>query len=501
MGWSNAFHDWLGRPRRAPRFLVETVPVSGYLPGATLHVASHAGYSGYAQAITRVSQTAGALHTGDWACTAGGLVVGLRNSIDLRKNDPRGTLIRMLVDGGRGVPREPVFLGQVQDVRRSADGGWELVARSMLSALVTRFTQTSDEAGLFYDLPESGVELTGNYNPGDTTVEVASTAGAETLSGGLYLIEVTPDSGDPFFLTATGTDVGPIRFKGVSATAILGGTAAAATATAGNSSVRICAYLERNPVDAALVTLTSTGTGGNGSYDVGPASWGYGMPFEHIDQGDCLTTRSIITPSSGSEDWDIYSTTLQDDGATWLQSILGPGGMFIADRQGQLTIRCAPGLNDISYGLHTLTDREIISVNSYSRWDPSQPAEYGAYRTLTASGSAITQLEQLESRPAIRSRWVQMPFIGQNESAWRIALNSRLSRLSTMIPEAFEVTVSGWRLAGLCMGDRLLLQSRLLRLQDLGPAMVLSVQPDWMGGTTKIRAVHTPQLASPWGTS
>lgn len=488
--WKGRFKSALANGRTDPRFLLETVPVPGYLPGASLHVASHSGYSGYPQAITRVgsSLTSGSLHIGDWSCTSGELSIGVRLGVDVKQKVPRGTLIRLMMGFG-GFEQgyfEPVFLGQVQDVRRSGPGQWAIQARSMLAALTSRFTTTVDEVGLFYELAET--ELAEAYSVGEADIDLVSVAGLEKLTGGNYLIRITPDSGEPFFLEATGISTNTVT--GCTPTAQLGTTAAAASS--GNKVV-LCAFLERNPIAAALTILTSTGTGNNGPHDLGPASWGLGLPWEHVDIGDCNITQDIVLPSGGSN-WDIYSFEAQDNPAAWLQSVLQPAGLFLADRQGHLSVRCAPPTDDYSYGLNILTDSELIRIDRYSTWDPNNPAEYGAVRVRTATGGSTTSSANLETRPAIPRRIVDYPYIEENESAWRTQLTNRLTRWSTRVGEAFDLTVSGWRLATMAMGDPLELRTRQLDLRSKYPpnAMVLQVEPDWFGCTTKIRAVHIP---------
>lgn len=431
------------------------------------------------------SVSAGVLHPGDWSTTFGSLTVAIRSGIDHRRSMPRGSLARLMVgfDGWDEDAYQPVFVGQLQDIRW-AGGAWSHEFRSLVGSLQGRFARAPGQR-LFADLQQT--TLSSAYSPSDTTINLTDTSGLDKLSTGEYLIQITPDSGDPFFLLGTGKTA--TEMNGATTTGQLGTTAAAASS--GNR-VDLCAYLELQPVEIALALLTSTGAANNGPYDLGPETWGYAIPVAHVDIDDSYITTQIAKPTSGAPVWDVYSVSSLDDGGGWLRSLLAPAGLWLCDRQGAITVRGADAPGAGLYELASILDSEIVEIRSYSAWDPSQPVEYSLLQIATAGNSSISDTDDIESRPSIFNRYAELPWISQNESAWRDRLIERLSRWSQVVPEAFEIVVAGWRLAGLCPGDLVLLKSRFfsLRAQQESVMTVISCEPDWFGSTVTIRCVH-----------
>lgn len=493
MAWGSAFREEIAKKRSRPRFVLEVAPVRLYLSGAGLNLSSHKGIDGYPSALTPQgsSITGGQLHVGDWSCTTGELSIGIRSNIDIRQRVPRGVLValRMGFAGWDVSAYERVFLGQVQDVRWTGTQ-WQLQARSMLGALITRFSQTPLESSLFYELAET--TLAEIYTAGEADIDLTSVTGLARISGDDYLIQITPDEGDPFFLTANGISTNTVT--GCSASGQLGTTAAAA---ASGNTVVLCAFIERHPVLAALTVLTSTGVGDNGPYDVAPESWGFGLPREYIDLTDCIRTIAITNPASGSTLWDVYSAGVVDDGASWLRGLLAPGGMWLCDRQGDITIRAAEAVGQWAYEVESIRDEEIVEIR-YSAWDPTQPAEYGNLTIRASSGAGSgTLLDSLDSRPAITTREVTWPYCEENENEWALRGVARLAAYSSRVGESFEITLSGWRLAHLAPGDHVIVSSRFVktRFGIEGLALVTSCQADWFGSTTTLRVLHIQSAA------
>lgn len=491
MPWSPAFKAELRKTRLHPRYRLEVLPVRGYLPGAGLNLHSHPGRMGRPSALSLegASVQAGQLNLGDWSHTTGQLSVGIRSSIDIRAGIPRGALVRLLVGfhGWDEGAYQPVWLGQYQDCKRQGSGSWQLVARSITGALNSRFTQTYTLAPLFAEVTET--ELTEDYVAGVTDpIEVASTAGLEKLTGGVYLVQVFPDSGEPFFLTATaktGTEI-----SGLSSSGAFGTNDADASS---GSRVLLCALLEQNPVEAALTVLTSTGLGTNGAYDLGPESWGLGLPEATIDLADCQRSIEHVSPSTGTSTWGIYSVTPQLNPYSWLTSWMNPAGLWIGERQGQLTVRAAIAPGRLAYGWEPIHDREIVAIRSYSAWDPARPVEYALMALQDPGGTTFYGDEHLDTRPVLERVDVEALFLNTTDFLnHRALMGARLADYHTRIGEVFEIECVGWRLAHLAPGDHILMGSKWLsmRVKPEGLSMVLSVQPNWFGASTTIRAVH-----------
>lgn len=493
MAWGQDFLTQSSKSRARPRYMLEHVPIPGYLPGAGLSRHSHSGWAGFPATITRVgsSVSAGHLTVRSWSYTTGSLSIGLRSNLDPRLNLPRGVLVRLRVGyaGWSDADYETVWLGQVQDITQDIrQGVWVLQVKSIVGALVSRFSQTSQQASLFYSLPAETTVATTDYAAGAANLTLAGTSGLERLTGGTYLVRVTPNSGDPFYVTST-TLVGN-QLQTVTAGAF-GTTDADADIGA---RVEFMAYLPKNPVEAALTVLTSTGAATNGTYDTAPSSWGLALPQEYVDAEDAERTRDLVTAGIGTY-WDLYTGDEQPDAAGWLRSFLQTGGLWLAERQGAVTVRAVEAPGQYSYEIASIFDSEIVDLR-YNTFDPNQPVEYGVFNTYTAAGGS-TSPDSLSSRPMVDRYEIDYTgVINTNESTWRTNLASRLGPWYLWVGESFEITLRGWRLASLCPGDAVIVSSRYLSVRSgiEGLSLVTSVQPDWFGATTRIRCVHNVNM-------
>lgn len=473
-----------------PQYLLEVVQIPDYLPGVNTEVASHAGIVGSGSQISPQNSRiqAGYLHPGDWTYSVGTATISVRSSSDYRTL-PRGLVMRLRVGfhGWAADRFEPVFLGQLQDVK--FDGVyWAFELRSLVGALHTRWTENSINSQLFYQLATT--TLTVAYTAGATDITVDDTTGLAASPGGDYLVQIFPDDGDPFFLV--GTSKTATTVTGLSAAAQIGTTAG--DAAIGNEVV-LCAYIEQHPVDVALTVLTSTGVGDNGPNDTAVASWGLGLPHDLIDFDDCETTKSATSPASGSTVWDVYSTGAVEDASSWLREILQPAGMWIGERQGLITIRAATP-NGEWYDIQGLVDEDIVEIRGYSSWSPNQTVEYAGISTTTASGTGQAATDtDFATRPTLIYAKYELPYSEENETAWANKNNERLQSFVFNIAEEFEVVCLGWRLATLTPGDGVYIQSRFFspRAEGAYVAFVVSVQPDWFGATTTLRLIIAPE--------
>jgi len=366
----------------------------------------------------------------------------------------------------------------------------------VIASLVSRLATDASTAPLFSALVDSAAEqLTATYNPASVVLAVTDTSAAERETGGSYLLQMFPDTGDPFFLTATGKVAG--GFTGVSLTGILG---TAAVCTAGNE-VRFCAYIDEDPCDAARKVMASTGTGANGLYDKLPATWGVGVPQWVFDHDDIDLTALIVKPNGPNMEWDVYSTELQDDGLSWLQGVLSPAGLVLVERQGMVTIRAVSPSYDRPYGFETVNDTEIVSFDRHQVWDSGMPVEF-AYVLVKAASSVVgtaSPLEIMDSRPASAKRNIFLDYVHSNTADWEDTVADRLAPWATRLPEIVEITCAGMRLAILAPCDSLVIRSRHFTVRDRTPEpsfMVLCVEPDWWAGTVRIIAAYIPESQS-----
>jgi len=489
VSWSGEFEAALKASNLQPRYLLESVAAPGFHPlGGWLTVSSHNVGQGYDQILAsqghRVS--AGTLTPRDWRCTLAQATVRL---IKLPQFLPaRGQLVqlRMGFPGWSISQYQPLITGHLQGLQRDADGGYTATIRSVLGAL-SRQTTITAQGSLFYALPVDPTTLAATYTAGDATITVASSTGSARETGEEYMIEVTPDSGDPFLVTASAlaANVYTVATAGVLGTSD-------ASAASGNA-VRILAYVADHPVNVARKVLLSgtLGNFGDANYTTLPSSWGVGLPDEVVDHVDCDETISS-DPSTAALAWNVHSATPQDDVYGWLSSVLSPGGYFLADHHGQVSVRAGRSPTDHSYEEGLVYDRDVVAVVSHQLWDPGQAVEYGQITVASANLTEATTSETLITRPAAADARYELPFVGTNPSTWRQRIRDRLGPWVLRVAEIVELDLLGWRHAGLAPGSGLALRTRYVqgRMSGDPPWFVLQCEPDWFGASTRVVAAR-----------
>jgi hypothetical protein len=495
MGWSAAFIARLHEPNYRPRFLLETVEATEFLPGTqSLALSSHY-MPGYVQGLSGGSRIgASRLEIGDWSASISEMTINFRGTIEIRRSITRGQLLVLRV-GWPGWPAsdyEPVFHGHVVALDRAGDE-WSITMRSVVASLTSRMTQVIDDCALFSGVEDG--EIAAEYEAGDPQVVVLSTAAAEADQGGSYLLQLFPDDGDPFFLVSDTVDP-PFTFEDVAATACLGTTAATSSGR-----VVFCAHINRGPVDAARRILVSTG-GTNGPYDTLPMSWGIGIPDSMLDHDDIGVTLDLV--ETGLPAWRIYATEPQDDGLSWVQSVLSPAGIIVTERQGLVTIRAVSPADVRVYADFGISDADIISFDRQEAWDSGNPLEFAYFALTEPSGATLDDGslvptvvvgETLETRPASGARTVHLAYLDADETDWCNAVAARLAPWSTRPAELVALTCRGLRLAYLAPCDSITINSRHFSTRDGSTSprlMVLSAEPDWWGGTVRLVAAYHP---------
>ena len=345
-----------------------------------------------------------------------------------------------------------------------------------------------------------------NYTAGDATLKVTSTAGLNMRTGtspyGCVL--VTPTTGDPFYLTYTGTAAGPTRLTGVSTTDLFGTVQANAAA---GSAVLPVAYDQAHPVRIGRRLLLSTGTSGaNGVEDIYPKPWGFAYPPELLDEDDMDWMERHSKPTSGAVTWTMLATAAQDNPLAWLESFLTPGGMFVSTRQGRLTVRAAVNcLTDHTPEHADIFDTDVVTVESYEAWDSTYQIEYTKSRVTTIDGGTTTaETAVSDTWPSVADFALDLPSVTENYSGWRDEVSTRIGDLWTRIPERITLICRGHALARLSRGDTCTLTLGSIILRDGYPAsgkegMILAVQADWFGASTRLVISLRSQFANEFG--
>lgn len=497
MAWSDGFNETIRLRNRArlPRYVVESIDAPGFNNlGGVLRLSSHDQGPYYRRVIaaTGHSITPGVVTPGEWSTVSSQARIAVTSRSDFRGQIRRGQLaqIRMGFSGWSLSDFQPVFIGHIQDVPQAGPNGWAIDLRGITSSFSTRFNDDSSfDQYLFRNFPNT-TTLAANYTAGAATVQVSSVVGIERETGGNYIFAITPTGGSTFYLTATGTAVGPLRYTGVSATAILGTTAVNATS---GDAVAHGYMVNDSPTDIIRKLLVSY-NGDNGPYDTLPESWGIGMPSAFIDHNDIDNIEAAINPGGGSG-WHYAGFTSNSDVMSVLQAIMQPAGLYFTERQGNLTIRWGSALRDTELSRRVINERDIVALESYNSYSPQHPVEYRSVRSFTSSAIPSSLVEEITSRPILSNYDITLPYISDNQSAWRDFINTNLGPWKTRIPEVVSLTLTGWAFAGLCPGSYVVINCRDLMPRDRtanAEWYVLSCQPDWFGSTTKLIAAKVP---------
>jgi hypothetical protein len=385
---------------------------------------------------------------------------------------------------------EPVALGVVRAI-----GGNERVTTvqfwDLMTALKGRLTTDSSKLKLFYDAYGATV-LAGDYTPGDGTIDLVDASVLQQGASGGGCIKV--QAATPFYLTYTGVSTN--QLTGVSAAGTFSTTESAALTGVTVSNV---VWLTGHPFDIARQVLTSGG--GGGDYDVLPDDWGIGLSTDLFDHDDCDLWEQKVQAATGSTSWDVLvdpsssSYDGENDALSWLQGILSPAGLWIAQRQGRLTLRA--GLNPYSLTEYsdTITESDVISWD-WEAWDSSLQ-EYGGISVTSGSGGTTiptVDSEGIRTAPAQAGYAYTLSWVHGNEPAQRAEVGDRLHFWVARPPERLILRCRGWRLSGLTPGDPVLLELPRLRGRlsaynisyESWPAIVGAIAPDFGRCETRV---------------
>lgn len=348
---------------------------------------------------------------------------------------------------------QPIAFGIVEqiesitrDLRRWTVGGLGAVLGSRLDGAF-------GQAALFHDLPLSSTLSAGFTASSDASLSITSTTGLERETGGRYLVQVVPSSGDPFYLL--GSAITATTFTIVDNTGSLGTTAVNASS---NDVVNFLAYIQGHPVDVTRKILTSTGTGSNGFYDTLPDSWGLGITASLIDVYDLLAVEAELVPASGNLTAAFISAEPVTDPGSWLASYLQTMGLFITVRQGLITMRYAVEPKaaqrpvNIDVGLWMMRDAPISHVCYDERCFNVEYTQVTAASEYTAGTTSSSSEVPAVTMPAGGTLTYTTP-VDTNFAAALLEIVTRLSLWAVRIPENLRVVTAGWYCAQICPGD------------------------------------------------
>ena len=522
MSWPAPFKAWLEAPY-LPRFAVRglDVPFAGaswQLPSSYTKADSHDDMSGNpiiaAQGIRQTSPER--LDTSRWVCAGGEWQVTLAVAPDSSAgqwltNLRRGQIFQVLAGPHTAaeVDLEPIALGVLYNVRiSSAQRGMVLTLRSIMSAFGSRQSNLTGSLPLFADIDDPSTRrqttISGTaYTVGDTSLEVVSTTGFEedSANAGVRLLLVDPGgtpgtiSGAAFYLKATGTATGPVRFTGVGTTNLYGTTRA--TAAIGSPVYQV-PFVYGHPIDVAQRFAQSTGAGTSTFHDSLPSPWGLNLPGDCFDTSDASLEKSNATATSGTYELEVLATQQEQNPLAWMQNWLAPHGITWSLRQGRLTLRAphAPGRAPVRTGV-VITDNDITSF-ALDAFDPAQiPYRRVRYNDATGTSVVTTSTSAATTLPYNDELTTNFPHLWSNTSNSANGVNLRLLHYRRNVGSILAITCAGWRLAQLCAGDDCEVTSSYFLGREYNgstaitsrPYLVLSVAVDWTVGAPSVQLV------------
>ena len=162
MGWTPQFLEALAAPVYTPRFFLEVSKEPG-CPGASgvkfySHQSPFDGDPGHAISRTGLRVSSGAVSVLSWSTSYGGLVVGIHGGAGtataVLQSIVKGSIVRLFLgfEGWGHGEFEPIFTGQVRQLRGTPQRGYTLECLDIVRALGSRWTTTAGRAALFYNL-------------------------------------------------------------------------------------------------------------------------------------------------------------------------------------------------------------------------------------------------------------------------------------------------------------------------------------------------------------
>lgn len=501
MSWRPRFLEALAAGLVEPVLLVDSRELGNVYGRDPLRISSRA-FPGYAAILAEAGHgvSYGEVSPGTFDRSASTLTLACH--VDPRAVLWRGQVVevRMGFAGWMLADFEPIFLGQVRNCKLSG-GRWTIELVDLVQGLASRFDDNaSEESCLFYRLGDRDGAGTGETTltdallTGDSVAEVVDTEGFAREDGGTLVALVEPSTGDPFYVGGSGKT--STTLTGLVSGDLFGTTRVSAVA---GDVVRACGYLEGHPVEIVRRVLVSTGTpAANGAYDVLPRSWGYGIPPEYLDEGDLADQAATCRPPTGTDPWCVIVEDPVENGITWLQSWLAPGGYWLEHRQGRITCR---GLPDVTRRRAEvlITDADLARPPEYEAWDARLPVEALVVEVLGIETAEPFATEfYIGTRPVQRYRRITVPILGDSGSnAWFAYLAERVGQFFSRVPEVVRITCRGLRLAHLAPGDVVKLRTRHLDSLyarvggsfDERQLLVLGGGPDWFGNTVSLTLV------------
>lgn len=504
MSWSPAFLAALSGATLAPGWVLRRVAV-GDSPGDDLTIVSHPRLGRHVGLPVEGVRVAGStLSPRAWTATIGAtsvVVVGAPAELVLARW-PRGTWLElvMVVGGVEGV----VITGAIRSLR-GAPPALTIELADPLSAASTRLHRGTADPRAFVGtaastttLAHMGVGYTG-YAVVDTS---AFTRPARDLDGRgpLGALLVHSSRGDAFYRLWNAAPYSTQFDIFDPGSSVMGTTDVGAGP---GDRIDEYAYLSGHPVDLVLALLLSRGGTSAERWDVWPAEWSVGLPQSLVDVADVLVERALVTPAGGLRA-ELVQRDYVDDVVSLIQSILAPWGLWLALRQGQLTVRAAKDTRAATGAgvvpVDRITDADIVDVVDYDAWAADHLPEHSGVRVVASSATATSPTWSAASTPHGPTLEYSLP-VWHSASVAASSTLGRLTEAATRIPERLTLRCAGLRLWALTVGDVVEVRTRRCWSRRgsewVHVAVVVGVDPDVGAGTTTMTVVAYPAEGEP----
>ena len=279
-------------------------------------------------------------------------------------------------------------------------------------------------------------------------------------------------------------------------------------------------------LDAFTRILTSTGKYGtgdqNGEYDTLDKVLGFGFPHELFDRDDAKTWHKRWADRDlDALTWTPFFTTESESGWTVIQKALKNFGMWITMKEGDYTLRSAVSHSeDLEGSNHSavVKTEDIIEIRKHDWFHNSARIEHSGVQYATKTGlvtPTAAEENEVDTRPfagKVTRSTVNGPLIYSGAMSpdvttcwkWNEATGTNSSKVFvtlqsgwfTRVPELVEVEVAGLWFGRLCPGDTVLVNcSQIVGPEgpwSNRPAMVQSIQRDWMRGRVTLQLAALP---------
>lgn len=407
-----------------------------------------------------------------------------------------------------------IDIGVLEDIEVTGTTA-HLVCSGFQSIARSRRTNVVGEQMLYFDMYDgvSDVEFI-DYDPDDSTIVVDDLAKFLRETGDDGLVRIQKDDGSWYYATYTGTSGGD-TLTGVTPD-VLDTDAEVVT---GNR-IHPVPWLYGHPIAIWEKSLTSTGTGLNGSRDDYPKSWGFALTDTYVDAIDMALWQDAsedsfiyLWPDDGGSN-DFRDFEIQGDWYAWFTGITRNLGFYPCLVEGAVSMRCLVSEDIVveTWGFEMeITDEDLIDgpdgITSHL-WSPAHAAQFHRLVIFGNSFDDFVDADIADFLPAARLAITAAPHVRggvepdvladavERMKPWFVGTDE------VAVPQLLVLRGRSLKFAQLALGDKPLFSTERIRSVE-GSAItenrptVVGVIPDWNRGTCTLMLAIFPVAAAP----